>query len=184
MRRLSVRRPHLRGGRAARLTLVLVLLCWAGCASTPPRPSSSPYLGVLVGLPDANGRYLDVSTWQGRVLVVQFLASWCFPCIATAPRLQELAQRYGKAGLSVVAVGMDREGAQVLAPFQEQLGLNYPVLVSDTALREGKTAFGRITALPTTVIFGRDGTVLTAFQGVPAEGSLEPFIENALAMKP
>ncbi len=172
------------GGWTARLTLALVLVFSVGCAGTPVRPRAGSYVAVLAQLPDVNGRYVDVSGWQGRVLVVQFLASWCFPCIATAPRLQELAQRYGKSGLSVVAVGMDREGAQVLAPFQEQLGLGYPVLVSDTTLREGQTAFGRISTLPTTVIVGRDGTVLTAFEGVPVEGSLETFIENALAMKP
>ncbi len=176
--------PGFHGGRAARLTLALVLLCSAGCASTPVRPRAGSYVAVLAALPDVNGRYVEVSAWQGRVLVVQFLASWCFPCIATAPRLQELLRRYGKEGLSVVAVGMDREGAQVLLPFQEQLGLSYPVLVSDSPLREGKTAFGRISTLPTTVIVGRDGTVLTAFEGLPVEGSLETFIENALAMKP
>jgi thiol-disulfide isomerase/thioredoxin len=116
--------------------------------------------------------------------VVQFVATWCFPCIATAPRLQELEKHYGSQGLSVVGVGMDLEGRQVLAPFQELLGLQYPVLVGSSALREGNTAFGRITTLPTTVIIGRDGTVLAAFKGVPTEGSLESFLEEALSQKP
>jgi thiol-disulfide isomerase/thioredoxin len=160
------------------------LLACAGCAGTPARPRADPGIAVLAGLPDVNGRYLDVSAWRGRVLVVQFLASWCFPCIATAPGLQQLAQRYGAQGLSVVAVGMDLEGSRVLGPFQEQLGLNYPVLVGNAALRDGQTAFGRITTLPTTVIIGRDGTLLTAFIGVPTEGSLETFIEEALKLKP
>ena len=183
MRRLSGR-DGVRGGRPARLTLALVLLCSAGCASTPSRPKAGPYLAELASLPDTTGRFVDVSGWQGRVLVVQFLASWCFPCIATAPRLEKLAERYGKTGLSVVAVGMDLEGAKVLAPFQEQLALSFPVLVSDAALREGTTPFGRITTLPVTAIIGRDGTLLSAFPGVPAEGSLETFVESALAMKP
>ena len=183
MRGLSVRTALL-GGRSARLTFALVLLCTAGCASAPPRPRASAYVAVLAGLPDVNGRYVEVSAWQGRVLVVQFVASWCFPCIATAPRLQELLRKYGQAGLSVVAVGMDREGAQVLLPFQQLLGLDYPVLLSDSALREGNTAFGRINTLPTTAVVGRDGTLLTAFEGVPTEGSLEAFIDKALAMKP
>jgi thiol-disulfide isomerase/thioredoxin len=177
-------RPGFCGGRPARLTVALVLLASAGCASTPTRPRADPGFAVLAGLPDVNGRYVDVSAWRGRVVVVQFLASWCFPCVAIAPRLQDLEKRYAARGLSVVAVGMDLEGVRVLGPFQEQLGLNYPVLVGDTALREGKTAFGRITTLPTTVIIGRDGTLLTAFIGVPTEGSLEVFIEEALKLKP
>lgn len=172
------------GGRPARLTLALWLLLAVGCASAPPAPRAASYISVLARLPDVEGNAVDVAAWQGRVLVVQFLASWCFPCFATAPRLQDLLQRYGKRGLSVVAVGMDLEGAKVLGPFQEQLGLGFPVLVSDSALREGRTAFGHVTTLPTTVIVGRDGTVLTAFKGVPEQGSLERFIEDALAMKP
>lgn len=183
MFRLSAR-PSLRGGRTARLTLALVVLVAAGCASTPPRPRADPCLAVLAGLPDVSGRYLDIPSWRGRVVVVQFLATWCFPCIAIAPRLQDLEKRYGAQGLSVVAVGMDLEGSRVLEPFQQVLGLSYPMLVGSAALRDGETAFGHITTLPTTVIIGRDDTVLAAFKGVPAEGSLETFIEAALALKP
>jgi thiol-disulfide isomerase/thioredoxin len=177
-------RPGVSGGRPARLTLALILVLSTGCASTPPRPRAEPCLAVLAGLPDVNGRYLDVSSWRGRVVVVQFFATYCFHCFATAPRLEDFAKRYGPRGLSVVGVGMDLEGVRVLQPFQEQLGLNYPVLVGDAALRDGQTAFGRITTLPTTVIIGRDDTVLAAFKGVAVEGSFEAFVESALEMKP
>ncbi len=177
-------RPGFRGGSPARLTIALVLLVSFGCAGTPTRPRADACLAVLAGLPDVNGRHVDVSAWRGRVVVVQFLASWCFPCIATAPRLEGLERRYGSRGLSVVAVGMDLEGSLVLEPFQAQLGLHFPVLVGDVALREGKTAFGHITTLPTTVIIGRNDTVLAAFKGVPVEGSLEAFVEEALNLQP
>jgi thiol-disulfide isomerase/thioredoxin len=177
-------RSGLRGGSPARLKVALAVLGLWGCAEAPLRPRAEPVLAVLSRLPDVNGRYVDISGWKGRVVVVQFLASWCFPCIATAPRLEDLERRYGSRGLSVVAVGMDLEGSLVLQPFQEQLGLHFPVLVGDAALREGKTAFGRITTLPTTVIIGRSDTVLSAFKGVPAEGSLEGFVEEALSLKP
>lgn len=183
MFRLSAR-PGGRGRWTPRLSVVLALLVATGCASAPPRPRADPCLAVLAGLPDVSGQYLDVGAWRGRVVVVQFLASWCFPCIATAPRLQDLEKRYGARGLSVVAVGMDLEGWRVLEPFKETLGLDYPVLVGNAELRAGQTAFGHITTLPTTVIIGRDDTVLSAFKGVPAEGSLETFIEAALALKP
>jgi len=161
---------------------VLALGLAAGCASTPAptRPRADAYLATLATFPDLQGRTHSAAEWRGRVLVVQFVATWCFPCIATAPRLQDLEARYGSRGLSAVAVGMDLEGAVVLGPFQEQLRLTYPVLVGTDALREGKTTFGRITTLPTTVIVGRDGTVLAAFKGVPESGSLETFIEAAL----
>jgi thiol-disulfide isomerase/thioredoxin len=175
-------RAGLGGRRVARLTLALALACSAGCASAPraERVRAGPYFTVLAGFPDVEGRHVDVSAWRGKVVVIQFLTTWCFPCIATVPRLQDLESRYGAQGLSVVAVGMDIEGAQVLGPFQEVLGLRIPVLVADAALRDGKTAFGRITTLPTTVIVGRDGTVLVAYKGVPEQGGLESFVEDAL----
>lgn len=174
--------PRLRGGWAARLIRVLALGLALGCASAPApnRVRADAYLSTLSTFPDVQGRTLASSQWRGRVLVVQFVATWCFPCIATAPRLQDLETRYGARGLSVVAVGMDLEGAVVLGPFQEQLHLTYPVLVGSDALRDGKTPFGRVTTLPTTVIVGRDGTVLAAFKGVPESGSLETFLEDAL----
>jgi thiol-disulfide isomerase/thioredoxin len=164
---------------------VLALCVGAGCASAPSSATvrADGYFAVLANLPDVQGRTLDVSALRGRVVVVQFVATWCFPCIATAPRLQELESRYGREGLTVIGVGMDQQGALVLGPFQEQLQLTYPVLVGNDALREGKTAFGRITTLPTTVIVGRDGAVLAAFKGVAEQGSLEAFLEQALKQK-
>jgi thiol-disulfide isomerase/thioredoxin len=114
------------------------------------------------------------------VVVVQFLASWCFPCFATAPRLQELYDRYGQQGLAVIAVGMDIEGAQVLRPFADQLGLRFPMLLADDALRNGQTAFGKVGLLPTTLIVGRDGKVVSIYAGVAEQGTLEPLIETAL----
>lgn len=166
---------------------LLALLGALGCAgpSTPSAPpagnrDASPYLSELERLPVLGGGWIDRSQLAGKVVVVQFLASWCFPCFATAPRLQEIYNRYQQQGLAVVAVGMDLEGPQVLRPFADQLGLRYPVLVSDDALRSGQTAFGKVALLPTTLIIGRDGKVISLYAGVAEQGTLEPLIENAL----
>jgi peroxiredoxin len=75
---------------------------------------------------------------------------------------------------------MDLEGPQVLRPFADQLGLRFPVLLADDALRNGQTAFGRISLLPTTLIIGRDGRVVSVYAGVAEQGTLEPLIDEAL----
>ena len=79
-----------------------------------------------------------------------------------------------------MAVGMDLEGPQVLRPFADQLGLRFPVLVADDALRNGQTAFGKVGLLPTTLIIGRDGRVVSIYAGVAEQGTLEPLIDEAL----
>ena len=169
-----------------RLLALLTLLGTLGCAgpstSGPPvgHPDASPYLSELERLPVLGGGWIDRSQLAGKVVLVQFLATWCFPCFATAPRLQELYDRYQQKGLAVVVVGMDLEGPQVLRPFADQLGLRYPVLVADDAVRSGQTAFGKVGLLPTTLIVGRDGKVLSLYAGVAEQGTLEPLIEDAL----
>jgi len=169
---------------AALLGLGLVFPGCAGQSANAPRSGqdtdASRYLAELQRLPVLGGGWLDGSQLGGKVVIVQFLASWCFPCIATAPRLQELYDHDQARGLVALAVGMDLEGAQVLRPFADQLGLRFPVLLADDALRNGQSAFGKISLLPTTLIIGRDGRVVSVYAGVAEQGTLEPLIDEAL----
>lgn len=186
---------HRRRGFAAGVTMgvgtrraaALVGLALAGCAgqsaNAPPsgeHADATRYLAELQRLPVLGGGWLDGSQLSGKVVIVQFLATWCFPCIATAPRLQEIYDTDQARGLVALAVGMDLEGAQVLRPFADQLGLRFPVLLADDALRNGQTAFGKIPLLPTTLIIGRDGRVVSVYAGVAEQGTLEPLIDEAL----
>ena len=68
----------------------------------------------------------------------------------------------------------------MLRPFADQLGLRFPILLADDAVRNGQTSFGRIALLPTTLIIGRDGRVVSVYAGVAESGTLEPLIEEAL----
>lgn len=175
-------------GRHAGRALLALFLSLSGCAGPSGNPPShvdaSPYLAELQRLPVLGGGWLDGSTLGGKVVVVQFLATWCFPCIATAPRLQEISDREQGRGLVALAVGMDLEGPQVLRPFADQLGLRFPVLIADDALRSGQTAFGKVGLLPTTLIIGRDGRVVSVYAGVAEQGTLEPLIDSALRKTP
>lgn len=178
-------------GRGTRRVAALVWLVLAGCAgqsaNAPPsgeHADAARYLAELQRLPVLGGGWLDASQLSGKVVIVQFLATWCFPCIATAPRLQEIYDQNQDRGLVALAVGMDLEGAQVLRPFSDMLGLRFPVLLADDALRNGQTAFGKVSLLPTTLIIGRDGRVVSVYAGVAEQGTLEPLIDQALRQPP
>ena len=80
-------------------------------------------------LPDLEGRQRSLDEWRGKVLLVNFWASWCAPCQAEIPRLVRMQQRYGDKGFQVVGVGIDT--ARPLANVRRSLGINYPILVLD-----------------------------------------------------
>jgi len=116
----------------------------------------------------------------GRVVVVNFFATWCFPCIGQLALLQKMQRKYGNQDFEVLAIGMDLEGRTVLEPFQSEYQLPFPVLLPSAELREGKTAFGPISTLPASFVFGRDGALLSVFGGLPTADELDRLISEAV----
>jgi thiol-disulfide isomerase/thioredoxin len=158
-----------------------LLLGLAACRSAP-KAVEAPNDGFLraLALPAVGAQRIGPAELSGQVVLVSFFATWCFPCMAEIPMLEALQREYGPRGFRVVAVGMDLEGARVLAPFAEHYGLNYPVLVADERIRSGQSAFGPIGALPTAFILDREGRAVGAWQGVAGHEALARAIEKVL----
>ncbi|WP_155893982.1 peroxiredoxin family protein [Cystobacter fuscus] len=170
-----------RMGRALGVALVLAL---AGCHHAPQEPlpgqaATSPYLRAL-WLPAVGPAPWNWRTLPGKVVLVSFFASWSFPSLAQLPTLQALQKEHGAQGFQVVLVGLDLDGALTLAPFAEQYALEFPVLVSDTALQQGQSAFGLIPALPATFLLDRQGQVAGAWQGMAGHGALSEAVQALL----
>jgi peroxiredoxin len=117
---------------------------------------------------------------RGQVLLVTFLATWCFPCLGQLPILERAQREHASRGFRIVAVGMDLEGAEVLEPFAREYQLPFPLLVADDRIRRGETAFGLISSLPASFLFGRDGRLIAAFAGFAAAAELDQLIASAL----
>jgi thiol-disulfide isomerase/thioredoxin len=157
---------------------VALLLALSGCAHVPAGPPPD-YDGTLMGL-EAAGE-LAPAELKGRVILVQFFATWCFPCLGAFPELIHVEKAYADRGLTVVAVGMDLEGALVLGPFAEREQPPFPVLIADDVIRSGQSAFGKIPEVPVSYLVGRDGKLLAAWPGLVGSKRLESGIEEALS---
>lgn len=106
-------------------------------------------------LPDLDGRPRRPGEWNGKVLVVNFWATWCAPCREEIPLLIDLERR--RPGVRVVGIAVDRPEA--VRAFAEELGIGYPVLLDDLRGSTMRRYGNRVGALPFTVITGRDGIV-------------------------
>ncbi|MCU0698870.1 MAG: TlpA family protein disulfide reductase [Myxococcaceae bacterium] len=160
--------------------LVMGLLV-AGCAhTTEPRfPHRDIFLGTLPQ--DVVGPVaFDRSAFGGKVVLVTFIATWCFPCLTDLATLDKLERDFGAKGFRQVVVGMDLEGRKVLEPFAAEYRLSYPLLVGDERLRKGQTPFGQIRELPARVLFDRQGEVIAAYSGVVSPTDLEAKVREAL----
>jgi peroxiredoxin len=164
---------------ARRLLLPLLLPLLLGCPARQP-VERVDLRRELARLPSVPATPWQPGALRDRAVLVFFGASWCFPCLAELERLKELQTRWGERGLSVVMVGMDLEGAMALDPLARQYEVNFPVLVADERLLAGESTFGRISALPSTVVLDRQGDPVAAWEGVADSERLEALIAKVV----
>ncbi|WP_141331997.1 TlpA disulfide reductase family protein [Myxococcus sp. AB025B] len=158
---------------------VLLTLASVGCAGSRPVDAGPAFLHALA-LPSVGPTRHDVGKLSGKVVLVSFFATWCFPCLAEMPTLEALQREYGAQGFQVVAVGMDLEGARVLQPFADHYASPYPVLLASERIIDGRSPFGPIKGLPTTVLLDRRGRAVAGWQGVEGHADVAKAIEKLL----
>jgi thiol-disulfide isomerase/thioredoxin len=132
-------------------------------------------------LTDVNGKAIHSSDLKGKVVVLDFWATWCGPCRMEIPGFIALQKQYGDQGLIVVGASVDEGGAAVVKKFADQLGINYSVGVADETLQG---AFGEIVGLPTTFIIDRQGRLVDKHLGLTAQSEFEAELKPLLAQKP
>jgi thiol-disulfide isomerase/thioredoxin len=128
-------------------------------------------------LQDVDGKTVHSSDFKGKVVVLDFWATWCPPCKAEIPGLIALQNEYGKNGLVVVGISVDEGGATVVKKFAQQLGMNYPVVLAD---EKTTRAFGGIEAIPTTFIIDREGRIVIKHLGFTEKEEFEKELKPLL----
>jgi thiol-disulfide isomerase/thioredoxin len=127
-------------------------------------------------LKDLDRQLVKSSDFLGKVVILNFWATWCAPCKAEIPGFIALQKQYGDQGLVVIGVSLDDQGPAVVKRFMADLQMNYRVVLGDVALMQ---AF-RGTAIPTTVIINRGGKIVARHVGFTPRETFEKAIQPLL----
>lgn len=165
--------------RRLQLAAASLILTTAAVAGSPQAGAVNPLLnrpapGFVRN--DLAGRPVRLSALRGHVVLLNFWATWCGPCLSETPRFISLQRRYGRAGLAVIGVSMDDDAAPVRA-FQRRLGVPYPLIMGDEKLG---LLYGGVLGLPTTYLIDRKGIIRARLEGEADPDELETSIRKLL----
>ena len=149
-------------------------------------PDPGPVLNDVIGmqrpdfsLADLEGRLRTMSEWDGKVVAVNFWASWCAPCLTEIPELVDLQTRYGERGFQIVGIALQKPDE--LGEFVKQYKMNYPVMAGEAPVIEIAENFGNIVgALPYTAIIDRQGKIVFVKAGPVTGHEVESIINPLL----
>ena len=127
-----------------------------------------------------DGNYLRLSDFRGRVVLLDFFATWCGPCRAAMPKLEKLHRAYRDKGLSVIGFSLDREGRRVVRPFVARHGISFPVVLGNNRLAE---RLGGVKYLPTYLVLDPQGRVIDRIVGMVGKERLLARIKPYLSQK-
>jgi len=128
-------------------------------------------------LHDASGRAVHLNDFKGKVVVLNFWATWCVPCKTEIPWFVDFEKTYGPRGFTVLGVSMDEDGWNAINPYVAKAKINYPIVLGNEDVNR---AYGGFDALPTTLVIGRDGKVVFLHEGLIARDEYEKEIRALL----
>jgi thiol-disulfide isomerase/thioredoxin len=128
-------------------------------------------------LTDLNGKLVKFSDFRGKVIILDFWATWCGPCRVEIPHFVELQKQYEDKGLAVIGVSLDEQGPETVKKFVKQIGVNYPIVIGNHKIVE---AYGGIDAIPTTFVIDRQGHIVSRHLGYDDKAVFEKEIQPLL----
>ena len=150
-------------------------LAQKGGAACPANAKPAPLDFVLK---DVTNKDVRLSDYKGKVILLDFWATWCGPCKVEIPWFVEFQQKYGKAGLQVIGISAD-DPLDKLAPFVKQMKMTYPVL-QGLGKDNVQDAYGPMVGLPVTVMISRDGKICSKHVGMGKKETFESEIKALL----
>lgn len=177
--------------RAAELVVMGAVAAAALAVGVVLRPSGRDEAGSAIAaasaaaglmaarLPDIDGRPQALEQWRGKVLVVNFWATWCAPCREEIPAFIRAQERWGTKGLQIVGIAIDEKDK--VRPYATELKINYPILIGGLdGIELARQAGNRLGGLPFTVLFDRQGGAVHSQLGGVSEQKLNALVQPLL----
>jgi len=121
-------------------------------------------------LTDISGKSVNLSDFKGKVVILDFWATWCGPCKMEIPHFIDLYKEYKEHGLEIVGVALDRQGIAKVVPFVESKGIEYVSLIGN---QQVVGLYGGVRSIPTTFVIDREGRIVSKHIGYRDKGTFE-----------
>jgi peroxiredoxin len=141
----------------------------------PPGPSAKSAPSFT--LQDLNGKQVSLSDFKGKVVILDFWATWCPPCVKEIPHFIALYEQYKDQGFAIVGISVDSEGISVVKSFARKYQVNYPILMTDGQVDK---AYGGIPSIPTTFVIDSAGNIRQKYVGYRDKAVFEADIKALL----
>src|SRR5262245_45085786 len=161
------------------LSMVLLSSTSGGAGSVTPAKARRKAPTFV--LSDANGSRVKLSDYKGKVVVLDFWATWCTGCKVEIPWFMEFQAKYKSQGLETVGAAMDEESWEKVRPYIEEHPFNYPIVAGDAATLAKKF---NITGLPLTLLIDRNGRIADAHAGMVDKDAWEQEVREVLKERP
>lgn len=150
------------------LRIICVLLIAAALSAQQANPVAPDFT-----LTDLQGRKLNLADHKGKVVLLDFWATWCVPCRKEIPRFMEWQKQYGRQGFRVIGISLD-DDEKAVRRFVKRYNPNYPVAMGTAKLAE---SYGGVLGLPANLIIDREGGIVTKHVGETDLAALENEIK-------
>ncbi len=170
--------------RAIAAGLVCAGLLFTGCnkadqpkAQVKVKPDAERKAAPEFSLKDVDGRSVNLAEYKGKVVLLNFWATWCGPCKIEIPWFVDFEQKYKDKGFAVLGVAMDEEGWEIVKPYLTQSKINYRVILGNDTVAG---LYGGVDSLPTTFILDKDGKIASTHVGLVSKSEYENEILHLL----
>jgi len=159
--------------RILSISIVLAVFLFTVCAAQPEKRQKAPNFSLQT----QNGKVIELSKLKGKVVLVNFWATWCPPCRAEIPDFIEVYNTYKSKGFEIVGIALDEEGWSKVAPYIEEAKMNYLVVLgSEKVIQQ----YGGIKAIPTTFIIDKKGYIAGSQVGLLSKELVEQKLKSLL----